>query len=61
MTTVPPAGAGQLSVTVPVDELPPCTRDGLRLMKLSVGWEVKLSAEILAPLIAVVWLAGVKK
>jgi hypothetical protein len=30
VTTVPPAGAGAVSVTVPVDELPPATVDGLR-------------------------------
>ena len=30
VTTIPPAGAGPFSVTVPVDEFPPCTVLGLR-------------------------------
>ena len=36
-TTAPPLGAGPLSVTVPLDELPPVTLDGLRLSEESVG------------------------
>src|SRR5947199_167983 len=37
LTTAPPLGAGALSVTVPVEELPPVTLDGLRLSEESVG------------------------
>src|SRR5438094_10025375 len=37
LTTAPPLGAGPLSVTVPVEELPPVTLDGLRLREESVG------------------------
>src|SRR5437773_12457823 len=36
-TTAPPLGAGALSVTVPVEELPPVTLVGLRLSDESVG------------------------
>ena len=36
-TTAPPAGAALLSVTVPVDELPPVTRDGLRATEMIGG------------------------
>ena len=36
-TTVPPLGAGALSVAVPVEELPPVTLDGLRVSAESVG------------------------
>jgi len=34
-TTAPPDGAGALSVTVPVDELPPSTEVGPRLTEFS--------------------------
>src|SRR5437016_14574248 len=37
LTTAPPLGAGALSVTVPVEELPPVTLVGLRLSAESVG------------------------
>src|SRR5947199_57820 len=37
VTTAPPLGAGPLSVTVPVEELPPVTLVGLRLSDESVG------------------------
>ena len=36
-TTAPPLGAGPLSVTVPVEELPPVTLVGLRVSEESVG------------------------
>lgn len=47
MTTVPPDGAGPLSVTVPVDELPPVRDAGLRETVLSVG-AVTVSVAVLA-------------
>ncbi len=37
LTTAPPPGAAALSVTVPVEELPPVTLDGLRLSEDRVG------------------------
>lgn len=37
VTTAPPAGAGPLSVTVPVDEMLPTTDDGLRISALMAG------------------------
>ena len=37
VTTIPPAGAGPVSVTVPVDGLPPCTLLGLRVRADIVG------------------------
>jgi hypothetical protein len=36
-TCAPPAGAGPLSVTVPVDELPPTTLVGFNVNEVSVG------------------------
>ena len=36
-TTAPPLGAGPLSVTVPVEGVPPVTLDGLRAIEESVG------------------------
>jgi hypothetical protein len=35
VTTAPPVGAGALSVTVPVEEVPPVTDVGLRLTELT--------------------------
>lgn len=37
VTTAPPAGAGPLSVTVPVDEFPPTTELGFRPTELGTG------------------------
>ena len=37
VTTAPPAGAGPLNVTVPVEEVPPITVLGLRLTELAVA------------------------
>ena len=36
LTTLPPLGAGPLSVTVPVEELPPVTVPGLKLKPVTV-------------------------
>jgi hypothetical protein len=36
-TSAPPAGAGPLNVTVPVDEFPPVTLVGLNVSEASVG------------------------
>ena len=37
VTTAPPVGADPLSVTVPVEGLPPTTEVGTRLMELRTG------------------------
>ena len=37
VTCAPPAGAGPLNVTVPVDEFPPVTLVGLNVSEASVG------------------------
>lgn len=37
VTTLPPAGAGPLNVTVPVEELPPLTVVGFRATELTAG------------------------
>src|SRR5436309_4595794 len=52
LTTAPPLGAGALSVTVPVEELPPVTLDGLTLSEESVGGAtvtVKLLERVAVP------------
>jgi hypothetical protein len=61
VTTAPPAGAGPERVTVPVDEPPPCTDEGLRLIDVSIGTELKLTADVFVPLIETLWLGGVKR
>jgi hypothetical protein len=44
VTTSPAAGAGPVSVTVPVDEVPPVTVVGFKLTKLGTGADtVKLA------------------
>jgi hypothetical protein len=37
LTTAPPLGAGPLNVTVPVEELPPVTLDGLNVSEARGG------------------------
>jgi len=37
VTTAPPAGAGPFNVTVPVEDVPPITEDGLLVMDPSVA------------------------
>jgi hypothetical protein len=37
LTTAPPVGAAPLSVTVPVEELPPTTEVGVRLMEFRIA------------------------
>ena len=37
VTTAPPSGAGPLSVTVPIEDIPPTTVVGLKLRELSVA------------------------
>jgi hypothetical protein len=45
MTWAPPAGAGPLSVTVPVEELPPVTVEGLSVSEERIG-EVTVSEAV---------------
>jgi hypothetical protein len=49
-TTAPAAGAGPLSVTVPVDELPPVTLDGFSVSDVSTGGAMVMEAVCIAPL-----------
>jgi hypothetical protein len=50
VTTAPPTGAGPFSITVPVEELPPSTDEGLRLTEMSAGAvTVKLAFWVVAP------------
>jgi len=37
VTTAPPLGAGPLSVTAPVEELPPVTRVGFRATEVTIN------------------------
>jgi hypothetical protein len=49
LTVAPAAGAGPLSFTVPVEELPPSTEAGLRLTELSVAALTFKAATLVAP------------
>jgi hypothetical protein len=50
VTSAPPAGAGPLSVTVPVDEFPPRTDVGLSVTELSAAAvTVKVAAFVIVP------------
>ena len=40
LTTAPPAGAGPVNLTVPVDEIPPATEAGLRVIALPLPLSV---------------------
>jgi hypothetical protein len=46
-TTVPPVGAGPLSVTVPVAELPPATETGEKATLIGTGVAVSESVALL--------------
>ena len=48
-TTAPPLGAAALSVTVPVEALPPVTVDGLRVSEESVGGVTVSAADCVTP------------
>jgi hypothetical protein len=47
-TTAPPLGAGPFSVTVPFEELPPVTVDGLKTSEDRTGG-ITVSAAVLLP------------
>ena len=50
VTSAPPAGAGPLSVTVPVDTLPPRTDVGLNVTELRVAAvTVKVAVFVIVP------------
>lgn len=49
-TTAPPAGAGPLSVTVPVEELPPIVLDGFIASLVSTGGSTVIAAVCVTPL-----------
>lgn len=50
MTCAPPAGAGPLSVTVPVDDCaPPTTVDGFKVSEETVGGVTESEAEGVTP------------
>jgi len=48
-TTAPPAGAGPLSVTVPVEELPPVVLDGFNISEVRAGGSTVIVAVCVAP------------
>jgi len=49
MTTVPPAGAAMLRITVPVEAAPPVTRAGFRVNEVRLGAVTVSTADALAP------------
>jgi hypothetical protein len=49
-TTDPPAGAGPLSVTVPVEELPPMVLDGFNVSEVRTGGSTVIVAVCVTPL-----------
>jgi len=60
VTAAPPAGAGPLRVTVPVELTPPMTDVGLTPTELSIGAVAELKFAVApAPLMVTAWLAGV--
>jgi hypothetical protein len=49
-TTAPPEGEGPVSVTVPVEELPPCTLEGIRERDDSEGgFTVRVAVLVITP------------
>jgi hypothetical protein len=53
VTTAPAEGAGPVSVTVPVDDVPPLTEDGLSVSELSVAAvTVKFDVLVTVPSVA---------
>ena len=56
VTTIPPAGAGALRVTVPVEDVPPVTLAGLRLradrVGAAVGFTVSMAVCVTPPYVA---------
>ena len=46
-TTAPPKGAGPVSVTVPVEGLPPCTLDGFTCRELNAASGVTVRGAVL--------------
>ena len=50
LTGIPPTGAGPVSVTVPVEFVPPCTVAGLTLTELRAGGVTVSIAVCVAPL-----------
>jgi len=49
VTTVPPAGAAMLRITVPVEAAPPVTRAGFRVNETRLGAVTVSTADVLAP------------
>lgn len=61
-TTAPPLGAALVNVTVPVEELPPVTVDGLSAIELRLagggtGVTVKVAVRVVVPCVAVIVIA----